>query len=649
MKKNNKYKTKRFLFPILSLVLISIILIASINTYLTISMFKNHMQNHINHTKKEYVNKYKSIIYKDVYFVNDSINFQITKIENKLKSSLKEKVKIALDITNILYKEYKNKLSKEEIKEKISSALSTIRFNENRGYYFMYDNKTKIIFGHPLKKFVGKDMSNFKDAKGQSLMQLDKNVLEKQKIGFSKIYFVKPDNQNKQFPKITCVTKFEPLDIVIGTGEYLDVIENQIKKYVLDRFSKIKYKEENKYLFILDLHNINGGDEFATVLLNSNRTDLVGTKVSDSKKDIKGKIYRKEFLKILKEKGGGYSQYWFQKPSTNLPEEKISYIFLQKDWNWIIGSGFYFGDLEKQISLMQESIKIHTNETINKTLMWVLFLSLIAILVAIYVSFKIDKTIKDYTNKIIKYEDAKRKQDNLLIQQSKMASMGEMMESIAHQWRQPLSVISSSSSGIKLQKELGVLSDEQLLDLCENITRSTSHMSDTINDFRNFFKKDKIKKDFKLRDSFDKTKTLLISILDSENIKLVENIEDITIYGFENELVQVFMNILSNAKEQLEINDSEKIIFIDIKKINNKIVISIKDNAQGISSDILPQIFDSHFTTKEKRNGTGIGLYMCKKIVEESFGGTLKAYNVSFTYNNINYKGAEFKIVLFVK
>ena len=246
--KEIEFKRKKFLLPILSLVIISITIIASINSYITVSIFKTYMEEHIEQTKEEYTQKHKSRVYEEVHFVNDSIKFEITKIENRVKDSLKEKIQIALEITMFTYNTYKNTHNKEEIKKKISEALSAIKFNQSRSYYFMYDNKTKVIFGHPMKKFIDKDMTTFKDVRGRSLMETDSEILKNEKIGFNKIYFNKPNNQKEEFPKITCISKFEPLDLIIGIGEYLDVIEQQTKDYVLSRFSQIKYNEKDKYL-----------------------------------------------------------------------------------------------------------------------------------------------------------------------------------------------------------------------------------------------------------------------------------------------------------------------------------------------------------------------------------------------------------------
>jgi len=241
---------------------------------------------------------------------------------------------------------------------------------------------------------------------------------------------------------------------------------------------------------------------------------------------------------------------------------------------------------------------------------------------------------------------ALEEKDILLMQQSKMAAMGEMLESIAHQWRQPLTVISTTATGIKVEKDLDILTDETLFEYCDNINNSVQHLSQTIDDFRSFLKKDKQKEKFYIKDIYIKTLNLISSKFKNRNIKIVENIENIEISGFGNELIQVFMNIFNNSRDELEILDIKRVLFLDIYKDENNLIIKIKDNAGGIPEDILPNVFEPYFTTKEERDGTGIGLYMTKKIIEKSFNGTITASNESYEYEKENYKGAKFTITL---
>ena len=644
--KNKKYKSKRFLLPILSLVLVSIVLIASISSYITIKIFKSHIEEQIEKAKISYTQDQKNRVHKEVDFVKETIDYQITEAENILKATLKDRINIALNVANSIYDTYKDTLNKEEIREKIAKALSLIKFDGGRGYYFIYDSKTNVMLGHPLAELIGRDMTTFRNNNGQNLIEVFSSELAKNDIAFAETYFAKPDNKDKEFPKITCVAKFEALNLVFGIGEYLDVIEEQSKKYVINRFSQTKYYEKDKYIAILDIHNLEGGDDFATVLLNSNKPELVGKKTSDKDLDIKGNRYKKDYLTLVKEKGEGFTEYWYKKPSTNLPELKISYIYFQKDWSWIVLSGFYYDDLENQISAMKESISSYTNNIIKETLFWVGLLSFLSILVAIFVSLKIDKTIKEYTNAIIVYEDNKRKQEHMLTQQSKIVAMGEMILNIAHQWRQPLSTISTAATGTKLQKEMNCLSDEQLNSALTTINDSTQYLSRIIDDFAEFFNSSNNRmNEYNINDILDKTEEIINAQLINKNIELVRNIEEFKILTIENELIQVLVNILNNAADALELNENKiKLIFIEAYQKNNHVYIKIKDNAGGIPENIMDRIFEPYFTTKHQAQGTGIGLYMSEEIIRNHLNGTLSVENEIYQYAGIEYNGAKFII-----
>ena len=202
-------------------------------------------------------------------------------------------------------------------------------------------------------------------------------------------------------------------------------------------------------------------------------------------------------------------------------------------------------------------------------------------------------------------EEKLTQKDELLIQQSKMAQMGEMLENIAHQWRQPLSVITTSATGVKLQQDFKMLTDEQLKSALDSIVKAAEHLSLTIDDFRNFYKNDKEKKLFNVKNAVEKSLTLISSKFKNEAIEIELKLDDIEIYGFENELIQVFINILNNAKDELEKKESQcKLIQISTIKKDGQIQILFQDNAGGIKKEFLNHIFESHFTTKEQEDGT---------------------------------------------
>jgi signal transduction histidine kinase len=248
---------------------------------------------------------------------------------------------------------------------------------------------------------------------------------------------------------------------------------------------------------------------------------------------------------------------------------------------------------------------------------------------------------------LIDITDMKEK-DALLFERSKMASMGEMIGNIAHQWRQPLSVISTSATGMQMMKEFDNLSDESFNKSCDIISENVQFLSKTIDDFRNFIKGNQLKEHFILDDLIDKFSHLIEPVSKAHNITVVYDTQkDIKLYSYQNELIHCFINIFNNAKDALEDKkDIEKLFFIKIKQKNNNVKIELKDNGGGIDDKIINKIFEPYFTTKHKSQGTGIGLHMTYNIITQNIKGTILASNQTYTYNNKTYTGAVFNITL---
>jgi len=240
------------------------------------------------------------------------------------------------------------------------------------------------------------------------------------------------------------------------------------------------------------------------------------------------------------------------------------------------------------------------------------------------------------------------KKDRLLSQQSKMISMGQMIENIAHQWRQPLSLITTGASGIKIKKQVDDLSDEFLYSTLDSIIETSNYLSNTIDDFRNFYKPEKEKKEFDLGTCCTKTIELMNPKFLEKDIKIIYNTQKLKVNSYENELTQVLINILNNSKDALELNKSisEKLIFISMFKHKKNLIILIRDNAGGIEEEIIDKIYEPYFTTKHNYQGTGIGLYMCQEILTKHMNGKISCLNVEYDYEGKRYKGAEFKIIL---
>ena len=230
-----------------------------------------------------------------------------------------------------------------------------------------------------------------------------------------------------------------------------------------------------------------------------------------------------------------------------------------------------------------------------------------------------------------------------------MASMGEMIGNIAHQWRQPLSVISTGVTGMKMQKEYDILTDEIFNNTCDVINKNAQYLSTTIDDFRNYIKGNRERKVFNLKKDIESFIHLVEGTIRKYNINMVLDLdESIKINGYENELAQCFINIFNNAKDVLveKKENEERYIFISTSMENDKVVIKIKDNGEGIEEDILPKIFEPYFTTKHQSQGTGLGLHMTYRLIVEGMNGTIEAKNICFDYEDKNYNGVEITITL---
>jgi len=260
-----------------------------------------------------------------------------------------------------------------------------------------------------------------------------------------------------------------------------------------------------------------------------------------------------------------------------------------------------------------------------------------------------------YKNKLeesVESEIKKReKTEALLLQQSKMASMGEMIGNIAHQWRQPLAELTLLIQSFKTAQKRGMLDDRFVDNRVNKGILLIDNMSETIENFRNFYSPKKHKSEFSVIESIQKSLDIFDGSFSNNNIKLVMKYDkdnNYNLYGYAYEVEQVFVNLLSNAKDSIIDRNSshQRIICIEITSNNNIITIFVRDNGLGLDDKIKDKIFEPYFTTKDDDKGTGIGLYMSKKIVDEHLNGTLSASNVKFEVDNKKFSGAEFKLEL---
>jgi len=258
---------------------------------------------------------------------------------------------------------------------------------------------------------------------------------------------------------------------------------------------------------------------------------------------------------------------------------------------------------------------------------------------------KLDKLNRNLQEAIDEEVEKNRKKEAMLIQQSKMAGIGEMLSSIIHQWKQPLNIINVSSSTLRFSVEVELATKEDTIKSLNHIEKQITLLNETTNEFRDFFKP-KDKEEFLINNST----SLIKQLYAKKDIEVRVNcLNDSTCLAYKNELLQVILNMLNNARDQIVSTDTKlKVIDLNYPCDEEFATIEFKDYAGGIKDEVLPSIFDAYFTTKDSDKVNGIRLYMSKTIVEKS-GGKIEVSNFNEIIENEDYRGACFKIYIPLK
>ena len=421
-----------------------------------------------------------------------------------------------------------------------------------------------------------------------------------------------------------------------------------LKKEVYEWIRYVRYGgQEHNYIFVYQVESLKGGENFARMLINPNRPDLEGEYISDSYTDDNGKAFRKIFLQDIHEKGYSFVDYLYKKPETGISRPKVSYFRLYKEWNLIIAAGVYTDDIDNEIEIAKADFKKRMKIEITSAIVVFLLFALIANSFAVMLGKQIERFLKSYhrevQQKTLELENLNRtlesrvqeeikksrEQEQLLIQKSKFIALGEMISNIAHQWRQPLSQLSALLMTLKLKYNMDKLDKIGMEIKCVEAENLVEYMSHTIDDFRNFFMPNKDKKAFSIQNSVDDVLRIIGMSITHQNIAIDVSItQDETIFGYKNEYEQVIFNLLTNAKDAtMSSRKSGGKIRIHLQSDDVWTRLIIQDNGGGITIEPMERIFEPYFSTKAQNEGTGIGLYMAKLIIEKSMKGKLEARN----------------------
>jgi len=303
---------------------------------------------------------------------------------------------------------------------------------------------------------------------------------------------------------------------------------------------------------------------------------------------------------------------------------------------------------DEKIQIYKKWVNKRENNKVNYQLIWQIVIPFIIITIVGFLSYlklrklhqKIALLNQSLEKRVIEETKKNEAQQLFMLQQSRLAQMGEMISMIAHQWRQPLNNLAVINQSLILKYKQNKLTSKVVDDFHKNTNIQIKNMSKTIDDFKDFFKPEKEKVNFNLNNTIEEMISILQPISEKYNLDITFIAhKQYNILGYPNEFGQAIINILNNAKDALlENNIEDKKIKIELTSTKDTIKLNILDNAKGISIDIIDKIFDPYFSTKSDKNGTGLGLYMTKLIIEDHMGGELKAFN--------NSRGAVFSIVL---
>ncbi len=590
----------------------SILILVSILLYYLIDNQQTYFEKENTQFEKEYVFKQKEILKKEINGVIKYINYQ----RNLLIENSKKNIKIQMNafLENIKNGTINNKEYKNYVLQNANSNTDFIIFDikDNRVI------KDKDVF------FFYETLDDFK--------KILKNKNEVFKI---------EDETNIYFFKY-----IKDSDIIIVLKKDIFYLLDDLK-YNIARWVEYINFGKNNYFWIHTNTNI--------LISHGKRKNEIG--IDDTnKKDFQDNYYVQNLVRIaIKNKNGAFSEFYSIEDKT--PRKKLAFVKLYNEWNWIIGSGIFLDEINSVISNKKRVLENRINKYIQ-TAMVISFLLIIFIsILSLFISQKINLTFLAYQKKVKKKElrlknlnknlntkianaikEVKAK-DRAMFHQSRHARMGEMLSMISHQWRQPLSRL----SGILMEIETKVIFkkyDEQfLLDSADDATHIIDYMSNTIEDFKNFFKPEKEKEEFLVSKACDNAISLLKDSFQNQKINLnYRIIKDKKIKGYPREYSQVILNLLLNAKDALLSNNIKNPhINLIVNTYNNQSLVIVSDNAKGIKEEDMEKIFEPYYSTKSKQ-GTGLGLYMSKSIIEKNMFGSLTARN--------NKYGAIFRVLV---
>ena len=523
--------------------------------------------------KKSLVDIEKERLIGKVNSLTQLINYYDTISSSKIKDSVKTIVDVAGDTANNIYNQYKGVKYDYEVRSMIRNALKDIHFEDDIGYHFLLDSKGKAII-HADKSVQNTNILNIKDSNGKFIVQEFNKVIKDHGSGFVNYYWHIPNKDKKiTHYNIAYIKKLDAYDWYLGAGEYLKFANKLTRKNII-KYIASNSQSKDGYFF----------------MFNSNENMIFHP---NKNIDIDLKNYKTK---------GFHSDDKYMYYSTYIPK---------RDWYLVAATSIKNLTASVEEKQVKSILKREDDMNVNFYLLgttWIL-----SLLLSIYLSSIVKKRLEDYEGQINQNKEK-------LIFQSKQALIGELFSMIAHQWRQPINKIASIIALLRFDLENDNVDKKEIDKSCEEIENSIEFMSETIDDFRTFYKPTTQTKKVNLKALIGRSVLFLKSSVVKNNIKVIQDLEDITFELYRNEFLQVMLNLVKNAIDAI---GSQGVIVIKLyKNVNGTIVISVENSGKSIDEKLIAKIFDPYFTTKE--DSMGLGLYMTKMIIEKHMNGSIR-------------------------
>ena len=492
---------------------------------------------------------------------------------NKIKKDVQNIVNAAVDVANSLYEGYHYTQSKPYIEAMIVHALENIHFEGNIGYLFILDMQGNVKLHHDRSRIGHNDMQ-VRDSNGKPIVQEFTRMAREKGEGFVDYYWYLPNSRDKTMHyKISFIKRLKGLDWYIGAGEYLHYMRRFVRKD-MRTYIRNNGRFDEGYFFVTDSagHTIYHPDGNAT---------------KDARQYLIEGVYR--------------------------DDDRIAYTEYVAQYDWYITAVKNLKRVNASIAQNKEYILQKRNKNIHASLWIMLAMLLLSLLLSLYLSSVINRRLRTY-------EEQLKESNEKLLFQSRQALIGELLPMIAHQWRQPINRIASVLALMRFGIASGECDPKKIDAECETMEESIEFMSETIDDFRTFYRPKNESEVVDLSKLITKAIEFVDGSIRQKDIQLTTHLQNIHYRLYANEYLQVLINVIKNAADA---SKRQGHITVDLFEQDGVIRTVVTDNGKGIPEADLNRIFEPYYSTKE--NSMGLGLYMSKMIIEKHMGGSITA------------------------